>query len=120
MILNIFPSVDTTTCSLSVKRFNQDASKLENTVILCISRDLPFAQQRFCAAEGIANLHMLSEFKNTHFSDSYGLAFANGPLEGLHSRAVVVIDEAGKILYTEQISEIAHEPNYEAALKSLK
>lgn len=119
VILNIFPSVDTGTCATSVRTFNQKAADLENTVVLCISRDLPFAQGRFCAAEGISNVETLSEYKNSNFSDAYGLRIGDGPLEGLLSRAVVVIDEQGKVIYTEQVSEVANEPNYDAALTAL-
>jgi len=120
VILNIFPSVDTPTCAASVRHFNKDASSLENAVVLCISKDLPFAQKRFCGAEGLENVISLSEFKNNDFATSYGLLIKDGPLVGLHSRAVVVIDENGKVIYTEQITETADEPNYEAALNSLK
>ena len=119
VILNIFPSVDTGTCAASVRTFNQKASALDNTVVLCISRDLPFAQARFCAAEGIENVISLSEFKNSSFSDAYGVKFADGPLEGLLSRAVVVVDETGKVIYQEQVAETVNEPNYEAALAVL-
>ncbi len=119
IVLNIFPSVDTETCSLSVKMFNKQASHLENTVILCISRDLPFAQKRFCGAEGIENVIMLSEFRDSNFSDAYGLRVTTGPLAGLHSRAVVVIDETGKVIYTEQVAEVTNEPNYKEAMAVL-
>ena len=119
VILNIFPSVDTGTCSLSVKTFNKKVSSLKNTEILCISRDLPFGQKRFCDAEGIAHLHMLSEYKNSTFSDNYGLRISTWPLSGLLSRVVIVIDEMGKIIYTEQVAEITDEPHYENALAVL-
>ena len=119
IILNIFPSVDTGTCSMSVKTFNKQASALDNTEILCISRDLPFGQKRFCDAEGIAHLHMLSEYKDSSFSDAYGLRISTGPLTGLLSRAVIIIDEAGKIIYTEQVPEITDEPDYERAIAML-
>ena len=119
LILNIFPSIDTGTCAASVRRFNQEATQLDDTVVLCISRDLPFAQQRFCGAEGIENVVTLSEFRDTSFSDAYQLRITDGPLAGLMSRAVVVIDKQGEVIYTEQVKEIVDEPNYEAALKSL-
>ncbi|MEX6625887.1 thiol peroxidase [Tenacibaculum pacificus] len=119
LILNIFPSVDTGTCATSVREFNKKAADLENTKVLCISRDLPFAQGRFCGAEGIENVIMLSDFSTGNFGKDYGLEVKNGPLAGLHSRAIVIINEEGNISYTEQVSEIADEPNYEAALKAL-
>lgn len=119
LVLNIFPSVDTGTCAASVRNFNKEAAKLDNTTVLCISRDLPFAQKRFCAAEGIENVKMLSDFKDGQFGKDYGLELIDGPLEGLHSRCVVVIDENGQITYTEQVKETTEEPNYEAALKAL-
>ena len=119
VVLNIFPSVDTGTCAASVRKFNEKASSLENTKVLCISRDLPFAQNRFCGAEGLANVVNLSDFKDNSFGNDYGLSITDGPLEGLHSRAVVVIDENGIVKYTEQVAEIVDEPNYEAALTAL-
>ncbi|PWG04471.1 thiol peroxidase [Polaribacter aquimarinus] len=119
IILNIFPSVDTGTCATSVREFNKKASDLENTIVLCVSKDLPFAQKRFCGAEGIENVEMLSDFADGNFGKSYNLEIANGPLAHLHSRAIVVIDENGKITYTEQVPEIVDEPNYEAALNAL-
>ena len=112
VILNIFPSIDTGTCAASVRKFNAMANEIENTVILCVSRDLPFAQKRFCGAEGLENVHPLSDFKSGKFGDDYGLTITSGPLAGLHSRAVVVVDENGNITYTEQVPEIADEPNY--------
>jgi thioredoxin-dependent peroxiredoxin len=112
VILNIFPSIDTGTCATSVRKFNAMANELENTIILCVSRDLPFAQKRFCGAEGLENVHPLSDFKTGKFGDDYGISITSGPLSGLHSRAVVVIDENGIITYTEQVPEIANEPNY--------
>lgn len=120
VVLNIFPSVDTGTCAASVRKFNQEASGLENTVVLCVSRDLPFAQNRFCAAEGLSNVETLSEFRDNNFSDAYQVKMTDGPLAGLMSRAVVVLNEEGNVVYTEQIPEIADEPNYENALASLK
>lgn len=119
LILNIFPSVDTGTCAASVRNFNKKASELENTTVICISRDLPFAQNRFCGAEGIDNVIMLSDFKSGKFGDDYGLTIENGPLADLHSRCIVIIDKEGKITYTEQVSETVDEPNYEKALESL-
>ncbi|WP_407264462.1 thiol peroxidase [Tenacibaculum maritimum] len=119
LILNIFPSVDTGTCAASVKNFNKEAASLENTTILCISRDLPFAQSRFCGAEGIENVIMLSDYATGEFGKNYGLEITNGPLTGLHSRAIVIINTAGNVIYTEQVTETVNEPNYEAALKAL-
>ncbi|MCJ8292673.1 MAG: thiol peroxidase [Crocinitomicaceae bacterium] len=119
LILNIFPSVDTGTCATSVRNFNKSAADLDNTKVLCISRDLPFAQNRFCGAEGIENVVMLSDFKTGQFGKDYGLEIENGPLAGLHSRCIVVIDTEGKVIYTEQVTETVDEPNYEAALGSL-
>src|SRR5690606_3326971 len=119
VILNIFPSIDTRCCAASVSTFNQKAAGLDNTVVLCNSKDLPFAQGRFCAAEGISNVETLSEYKDGNFSDAYQLKISDGPLAGLLSRAVVVIDENGKVRYTEQVSEIADEPNYDAALTAI-
>ncbi|WP_299620105.1 thiol peroxidase [uncultured Tenacibaculum sp.] len=119
LVLNIFPSVDTGTCATSVRNFNKEASQLDNTKVLCISRDLPFAHSRFCGAEGIENVEMLSDFATGDFGKNYGLEFTNGPLTGLHSRCIVVINENGEVSYTEQVSEIVDEPNYEAALKAL-
>ncbi|REH52529.1 thiol peroxidase (atypical 2-Cys peroxiredoxin) [Tenacibaculum gallaicum] len=119
LILNIFPSVDTGTCATSVREFNKKAADLKNTKVLCISRDLPFAQGRFCGAEGIENVVMLSDFAAGRFGKDYGLEVISGPLAGLHSRCIVIIDENGEVIYTEQVSETVDEPNYEAALKVL-
>lgn len=119
VVLNIFPSIDTGTCAQSVRQFNQEASELENTKVLCISRDLPFAQERFCAAEGLENVVNLSDFNDNSFGNAYGLNFVDGPLNGLHSRAVIVLDENGTVTYTEQVPEIVDEPNYKAALEAL-
>lgn len=119
LVLNIFPSIDTGVCATSVRTFNQKASELKNTKVLCISRDLPFAQKRFCGAEGLENVENLSDFKDGSFGAAYGLTITDGPLAGLHSRAVIVLDEKGKVVYAEQVSEIAQEPNYEAALAAL-
>ncbi|WMI70199.1 thiol peroxidase [Mangrovimonas sp. YM274] len=119
LILNIFPSVDTGTCAQSVRTFNEKASSLENTKVLCISKDLPFAQARFCGAEGLDNVVNLSDFKDGNFGKSYGLDFVDGPLEGLLSRCIVIVNPEGEVSYTEQVPEIVDEPNYEAALKAL-
>ena len=119
IILNIFPSVDTGTCATSVREFNKKAANLENTVVLCISKDLPFAQARFCGAEGIENVVMLSDFATGSFGKDYELEIADGPLANLHSRAIVIINKNGEVSYTEQVPEIVDEPNYEAALKAI-
>lgn len=119
VVLNIFPSIDTGTCAQSVRQFNKEASELKNTVVLCVSKDLPFAQARFCGAEGIDNVEMLSDFREGSFGRSYGLEFTDGPLQSLHSRAVVVIDDNGQVVYNELIPEIVDEPNYKAALEAL-
>lgn len=119
LVLNIFPSIDTGTCATSVRKFNATAAKLDNTAVLCISRDLPFAQKRFCGSEGIENVVNLSDFQEGNFGKSNGLEIADGPLAGLHSRAIIVADENGTVLHTEQVTEIANEPNYEAALAVL-
>ncbi|MGH8157641.1 MAG: thiol peroxidase [Rhodanobacter sp.] len=118
-VLNIFPSVDTPTCAMSVRHFNQSASQLDNTVVLCISADLPFAQARFCGAEGLDQVTNLSLMRGHQFLDDYGVAIASGPLAGLAARAVVVLDEHDKVIHAELVGEIAHEPNYDAALKAL-
>ena len=118
-VLNIFPSVDTPVCATSVRRFNEAAAKLENAVVLNISADLPFAQKRFCGAEGIEGAHTLSTFRSS-FAKDYGLEIASGPLAGLCSRAIVVLDADGKVVYTEQVPEIAQEPDYDKALAALK
>ncbi|MGB1308159.1 MAG: thiol peroxidase [Oceanihabitans sp.] len=120
LVLNIFPSVDTGTCAQSVRTFNKEASNLKNTKVLCISRDLPFAQARFCGAEGLENVINLSDYKNASFGNTYGLNFTNGPLEALHSRCIVVIDTSGKIIHTQQVSEIVDEPDYKAVLQALQ
>lgn len=119
LVLNIFPSIDTSTCATSVRKFNETASNLENTKVLCISRDLPFAQTRFCGAEGLENVVNLSDFKDASFGNTYGLTITDGPLAGLHSRAVIVLDENGVVKYTEQVADIVDEPNYENALAAL-
>lgn len=119
LVLNIFPSIDTGTCATSVRKFNGSASALENTTVLCISRDLPFAQKRFCGAEGLENVINLSDFNEGDFGKTNGLNIVDGPLAGLHSRAIIVVNENGTITHTEQVGEIANEPNYDAALAAL-
>ncbi len=119
VVLNIFPSIDTGVCAASVRKFNEEASGLDNTKVLCISRDLPFAHARFCAAEGLENVIPLSDFATGSFGQDYGLEIENGPMAHLHSRAVIVLDENGKVIYTEQVPEITEEPDYKAALESL-
>ncbi len=119
IVLNIFPSIDTPVCATSVRRFNAEAVKLNNAVVLCVSVDLPFAHQRFCGAEGLEKVIPVSELRKRKFGEDYGVRIIDGPLTGLFSRAVVVINEQGKVIYTEQVPEIAQEPNYEAALKVL-
>ncbi|KAA5841556.1 MULTISPECIES: thiol peroxidase [Pseudomonas] len=119
-VLNIFPSVDTPTCATSVRKFNAQASGLNNTVVLCISADLPFAQARFCGAEGLENVQNLSTLRGREFIENYGVAIADGPLAGLTARAVVVLDENDTVLHSELVKEIAEEPNYDAALAVLK
>jgi thiol peroxidase len=116
IILNIFPSVDTGVCAASVRQFNQLASGLENTVVLCISRDLPFAQKRFCGAENIENVVMLSDFASGSFGKAYGIEMLDGPLKNLHARAVIVLDANHTIVYQELVPEITQEPDYEKAL----
>jgi thioredoxin-dependent peroxiredoxin len=120
LVLNVFPSIDTPVCAASVRRFNVEASNLANTVVLCVSRDLPFAQKRFCAAEGLNNVITASEYKDSSFSEAYGVRIVDGPLAGLLSRAIVVVNENSKVVYTEQVPEIAQEPDYAKALAALK
>ncbi|WJV51998.1 thiol peroxidase [Prodigiosinella aquatilis] len=119
-ILNIFPSIDTGVCATSVRKFNQLGSELENTVVLCISADLPFAQSRFCGSEGLNNVVVLSTLRGTEFKENYGVAIVDGPLKGLTARAVVVLDENDIVLHSELVNEITTEPNYDAALAVLK
>lgn len=118
-VFNIFPSIDTPTCASSARKFNEEANNLENTVVINVSKDLPFALTRFCAAEGLNNVETLSDFRGT-FGDDYEVTITDSPMKGLLSRAVIVTDENNKVVYTEQVSEIANEPNYEAALDALK
>ncbi|WP_127141765.1 thiol peroxidase [Flagellimonas marinaquae] len=119
VVLNIFPSIDTGTCAQSVRQFNQEAAELSNTKVLCISKDLPFAQARFCGAEGIDKVDTLSDFRDGNFGKAYNVEFTDGPLQGLLSRSVVVVNENGEVIYTEQVSETVDEPNYKAALEAL-
>jgi thiol peroxidase len=119
IVLNIFPSIDTGICAASARKFNEEASTLDNTVVINVSKDLPFALKRFCAAEGLDNVENLSDFRGS-FGTDYGVTLADSGMKGLLSRAVVVADEEGQIVYTEQVPEIAQEPNYEAALAALK
>ena len=120
LVLNIFPSIDTPVCAASVRKFNESAAALENTKVLCISRDLPFAQGRFCGAEGIENVTMLSEMRDDGFGKAYGVRITDGPLTGLFARAVIVIDENGNVAYSQLNNEIAEEPDYDAVLSCLK
>ncbi|NLX19198.1 MAG: thiol peroxidase [Desulfobulbus sp.] len=120
VVLNIFPSIDTPTCATSVRHFNKAASELSNTAVLCISADLPFAHARFCGAEGLDSVEPLSVFRSPAFGQDYGVTITTGPIAGLLSRAIVVIDADGKVVYTEQVPEITAEPNYDAALAALK
>ncbi|MEO5340799.1 MAG: thiol peroxidase [Magnetococcus sp. MYC-9] len=119
VVLNIFPSVDTGVCAASVRRFNAEAASLSNTVILCVSLDLPFAHKRFCGAEGLEAVHSVSEMRSRGFGEAYGVRMTDGPLAGLLSRAVVVLDGSGTVLYTQQVPEIVEEPNYGEALAAL-
>jgi thiol peroxidase len=119
-VLNIFPSIDTPTCATSVRKFNSEASQLTNTLVLCVSADLPFAQARFCGAEGLENVVSLSTMRGAEFLKDYGVAIADGPLAGVAARAVVVLDENDKVLHSELVAEIGSEPNYDAALAALK
>ncbi len=118
-ILNIFPSIDTGTCATSVRTFNQRAAGLDNTVVLCISADLPMAQKRFCGAEGIEGVEMLSHFRHSELADDLGIKFENGPLKGLDARTIIVLDEEGKVTHTELVGIVGHEPDYDAALAAL-
>ncbi|HMV19324.1 MAG TPA: thiol peroxidase [Zoogloea sp.] len=118
-VLNIFPSIDTPTCATSVRKFNQSASSLPNTAVLCISADLPFAQNRFCGAEGLSNVVTLSTLRGREFLEAYGVALASGPLAGLAARAVVVVDEQDVVRHVELVPEIKNEPDYAAALAAL-
>ncbi|MBW6514752.1 MAG: thiol peroxidase [Candidatus Syntrophosphaera sp.] len=120
ILLNVFPSVDTAVCAMSVRKFNAEAAKTKKAVILCVSRDLPFALGRFCGAEGIDKVLTLSELRNRDFGKDYGLEMVSGPMAGLLARAVIVIDASGKVAYRELVDDITHEPDYASALKALK
>jgi thiol peroxidase len=119
-VLNIFPSIDTGVCAASVRKFNERSGEADNTVVLCISADLPFAQSRFCGAENVSNVVTLSALRGAEFKENYGVSIADGPLKGLTARAVVVLDENDKVIYSELVNEITEEPNYDAALAALK
>ncbi len=119
VVLNIFPSIDTSVCAASVRKFNSEVNTLANTVVLCASLDLPFAHERFCGAEGLENVVPVTELRKRAFGEDYGVRIVDGPLAGIFSRAVVIIDESGKVIYTEQVPEIAQEPDYDAALNAL-
>jgi thioredoxin-dependent peroxiredoxin len=118
-VLNIFPSIDTGTCATSVRKFNERAGQLDNTVVICVSADLPFAQSRFCGAEGLKNVVTASLMRGRNFAKDYGVLIENGPLAGLTARAVVVLDADNRVLHTQLVAEIAHEPDYDAALSAL-
>ena len=120
VVLNVFPSLDTPVCAASVRRFNQEAAGLDNTVVLCVSMDLPFAMIRFCTVNEINGVQPVSAFRSPEFGQKYGLTLVDGPLKGLLARAVIVIDENGKIAYRELVNEITNEPDYEAAISVLK
>lgn len=119
VILSIFPSLDTPTCATSVRKFNAEASKLKDSMVLCVSMDLPFAQNRFCGAEGLSQVIPVSAFRHAEFGEKYGMTLSDGPLAGLFARAVVIIDAQGKVIYTELVGEIANEPDYAKALEAL-
>ncbi|MEN8249368.1 MAG: thiol peroxidase [Bacteroidota bacterium] len=120
VILNISPSLDTGVCAAAARKFNQMASEGLGATVILITKDLPFAQKRFCEAEGLDNVISASDYKNSNFADAYGTLIADGPMEGLHSRSLVIVDENGDVMYTEQVPETTDEPNYEAALEALK
>jgi thiol peroxidase len=120
IVLNIFPSIDTSVCAASVRRFNAEAGNLHDTIVLCVSADLPFAASRFCGTEGLSNVITLSTFRHPEFGDTYGVRIIDGVMAGLMSRAIVIIDETGNVTYTEQVPEISHEPDYAAALKTIR
>ncbi len=119
-VLNIFPSVDTGVCAASVRKFNQLASEIDNAVVLCISADLPFAQSRFCGSDGLNNVVTLSTLRGSEFKQDYGVGITSGPLQGLTARAVIILDEQDKVIYSQLVNEITNEPDYDAALASLK
>lgn len=120
LVLNIFPSLDTDVCAASVRRFNQEASKLDNVAVICVSEDLPFAMGRFCTINGLENVVPASAFRSPEFPKDYGVMMVDGPLKGLLARAVVVLDEDARVIYRELVEEITHEPDYEAAVSVLK
>lgn len=120
IVLNIFPSIDTAVCQASARKFNEELNKLSDTIVLCVSKDLPFALNRFCGAEGLKNVVPASELHDESFSKNYGVKITEGPLKGLFSRSVVVVDAQGSVTYTEQVPEIAQEPNYQAAINAIK
>ncbi len=120
LILNIFPSLDTSVCATSVRKFNQLAAGKANTAVLAISKDLPFAHGRFCSTEGITNVVTLSGFRDSSFGKSYGVDIIDGPLAGVYARSIVVVDEKGKVTYTELVPEITQEPDYDKALAAIK
>jgi thiol peroxidase len=120
VVLNIFPSLDTDVCAASVRRFNAEANRLDDTVVLCVSMDLPFAQARFCGAEGLNNVITMSDFRRGDFGRAYGVRIVDGPLAGLLARSVVVLDTKGNVIYNELVPEVTQEPNYETALAMLK
>ena len=120
VVLNVFPSLDTAVCAMSVRRFNQEAAKLDNTVVICVSMDLPFAQSRFCTAEGIDKLVVASAFRPKDFVKNYGLEMVDGPLAGLLARAVLVLDEKHEVIFSDLVEEITNEPDYKGALSVLK
>ncbi len=120
ILLNVFPSVDTAVCAMSVRKFNQEAASVKDAVILCVSRDLPFALARFCGAEGIDRVYTLSELRDRDFGRDYGLEMISGPMAGLLARAVIVINDQGQVIYHELVDDITHEPDYEAALQALQ
>ena len=120
IVLNIFPSIDTPVCANSVRQFNKTAGEMNDTVVLCISADLPFAHSRFCETDGLKNVESLSVFRSPAFGKDYGVTITTGPIAGLLSRAIVVTDGSGKVVYSEQVPEITQEPNYDAALAALK
>lgn len=119
IILNIFPSIDTAVCATSVRKFNEEASKFSNAVVLCVSTDMPFALGRFCSAEGLKDVVPVSDFRKREFGENFGVRISSGPLAGVFSRAIVILDEERRVIYTEQVSEIAQEPNYQEALKKI-
>lgn len=120
VVLNIFPSLDTPVCAASVRRFNKEAAGLDDVAVLCVSMDLPFAMSRFCTVEGIDNVIAASAFRSPQFSEKYGLQIVDGPLAGLLARAVIVIDKDGKVIYSDLVDEITHEPDYDGAMYVLK